>query len=354
VPVTRRLGTYPIISLSQAREIALEALRDISAGVDPAERQRAMREVEARRRADSFEIVARDFIARHVSKLRSGAEAEAVIRRELVSRWGEKPVTEISRRDVVELLRAIADSGRAAAAHRLYNHITKFFTWAIAQDLYGVSASPCAAIRPKEIIGPKVVRQRVLSDGEIRALWQATAALSYPAAPFIRLLLFSGQRRNEIAGMRWTEVDLDKRLWIIPSERMKSDAPHIVPLSSTIVEILQDLPRWTGPFVFSTTSGERPISGFSKLKTKIDGLMPDVAEWRFHDLRRTVRTRLSALRISDIVAELCIGHTQKGLHKIYNQHAYFDERREAFGAWDAWLMSIVEPGAGGNVVPLRA
>jgi integrase len=133
---------------------------------------------------------------------------------------------------------------------------------------------------------------------------------------------------------------------------MKADAPHIVPLSPTAIDILKDLPRWTGDYVFSTTGGERPISGFSKIKTKIDGLMRGVADWRFHDLRRTMRTGLSALRISDIVAELCIGHTQKGLHKTYDQHSYLDEKRHAFEAWAARLLSIVEPAAENNVIQI--
>jgi integrase len=155
--------------------------------------------------------------------------------------------------------------------------------------------------------------------------------------------------------MAWSEVDLAKGIWTIPAERMKADAPHIVPLAPEAVAILESLPRWTGPFVFSTTGGARPISGFSKMKTRIDTAIAEPIEpWRFHDLRRTMRTGLSALRIPDTVSELCIAHTQKGLHKVYDQHAYLDEKRHAFEAWANRVMSIVDPGEASNVISIAA
>jgi integrase len=133
---------------------------------------------------------------------------------------------------------------------------------------------------------------------------------------------------------------------------MKADAPHIVPLAPQAVTLLQSMPRWTGPFVFSTMDGKRPISGFSKMKARLDELV-HVPEWRLHDLRRTMRTGLSALRVPDTVSELCIAHTQKGLHKVYDQHAYLDEKRHAFEAWAARVMMTCEPGAPSNILPLK-
>ena len=139
-----------------------------------------------------------------------------------------------------------------------------------------------------------------------------------------------------------------------PPERMKGDAAHEVPLSQAAVEILKGLPRFTGSHVFSTTGGKRPISGFSKMKTRLDELMPDVAPWRFHDLRRTMRTGLGGLPVPSNVAELCIGHAQPGLHKVYDRHGYRDEKRRAFDLWAACLLLIVQPGAAGNVVHIAA
>jgi len=170
----------------------------------------------------------------------------------------------------------------------------------------------------------------------------------------VRLLLLTGQRLREVAEMAWSEVDLAKAIWTVPADRMKADANHIVPLAPEAVAILESLPRWTGPFVFSTTGGRRPIANFSGIKEKFDALMPGVESWRFHDLRRSMRTGLSALRIPDTVSELCIAHTQKGLHKVYDRHAYIDEKRHAFEAWENHVLAICEPGTPSNVIPIMA
>jgi integrase len=155
--------------------------------------------------------------------------------------------------------------------------------------------------------------------------------------------------------MRWAEIDLDKALWTIPPERMKGDAAHEVPLPPIAVEILKGLPRWHGDFVFTTTSGARPISGFSKMKLRIDAAMKEtIAPWRFHDARRTMRTGLGALPVPNNVAELCIAHAQPGLHRTYDLHSYRDEKRRAFELWAARLLSIVEPDTLAKIVPFAA
>jgi len=327
---------------------------DMSRGIDPKEKEAGRKRDQVAKRANSFATVAEDFIKRHVRQLRYGAQVEAVIRRELIERWGERPITEISRRDVVEVVEAIADSGRPYAAHRTFAYASKLFNWAMARHLYGIETSPCTGIKTSELAGKKEPRQRVLTDAEIRALWQATEGMSYPAAPFVRLLLLTGQRLREVAGMSWHEIDLDKALWTIPPERMKGDAAHEVPLAPAAVEILKGLPRWTGPCVFSITDGERPITGFSKMKERIDVLTPGVAPWRFHDLRRSMRTGLGGLPVPSNVAELCIAHAQPGLHKVYDRHAYLDEKRRAFVLWASRLKVVIDPGTANNVIPIAA
>jgi integrase len=352
--VRRTVGEYPIIPLAKAREAALEALRDIGKGIDPKEKEVAQRRADARRRANSFAVVAEEFIVRHVRKLRSGHDVEATIRRELIPRWGERPITDIVRRDVIALLEGIADTGRAHTAHHVHAYLSKLFNWAIGRDLYGLENSPTAGIKISGLIGRKEPRQRVLSDVEIHTLWQATEALAYPAMPFVRLLLLTGQRLREVAEMTWSEVDFEKALWTIAVNRMKGDSAHEVPLAPIAVELLKDLPRWHGDFVFSTTGGARPISGFSKMKLRVDAaIAAPIAPWRFHDLRRTMRTNLSGLPIPSNVCELCIAHSQPGLHQVYDRHSYRDEKRRAFEFWAARLADIVEPSAGNNVVALR-
>jgi integrase len=255
----------------------------------------------------------------------------------------------------VAAVEEIADSGRTATARKLHAHISKLFSWAVARGKYCLETSPCADVKPAALIGTPKARDRVLSDNEIRALWEAADGLSYPAAPFVRLLLLTGQRLRECAEMRRNEVDLDKALWVIPASRMKGNAAHEVPLPPTAVEILKSLPRWTGPFVFSTTGGERPISGFSKMKLRIDAATAGpIPAWRFHDLRRTVRTGLGGLPVPNNVAELVIAHAQPGLHKVYDRHGYREEKRRALEIWAAKLRDIVESGEPSNVITLAA
>ena len=354
-------GIYPTRTLVEARTKAREALEDLARGKYPREREEERLREEARRHKDTVAAVAEEFIKRHVARLRSRKQCEAIVRRELIPRWGTRPVTDITRRDVIELLEAIVDRGTPYAARHALAAASKLFAWALSRDAYGLEHSPCDRISKRNVIGPLEPRQRVLTNDELRLVWRAAERLSYPFGPLTRLLLLSGQRLNEVAGMRWSEVDLDQALWVIPPERMKGDAAHEVPLPQPAVGLLMSLPRFDGDFVFTTTGGRRPVSGFSKAKRRLDRVIAEIRGkepneipgWVFHDLRRTMRTHLSALPIPDLVRELVIAHRKPGLHKVYDQHAYLDEKRHALELWAGRLRSIVEP-APANVVPLRA
>jgi integrase len=158
-------------------------------------------------------------------------------------------------------------------------------------------------------------------------------------------------------------------LWTVPPERFKSDATHLVPLSGDVMALLKTLPRWKGDFLFSSTGGKKPVNGFSKAKQQLDRRMlltlKALARKRgdnprnivlppfvLHDLRRTMRTRLSSLRVVDEVAEMVIGHGRKGIQRVYDQHQYLPEIREALDRWAALLRGIAEQPSS-NVVPLR-
>jgi len=340
-------------SLASARDDARAAILDISRGIDPKAKREAAQQAKVTAAREMFTAVAKEFLADHVSGLRSAREVEAAFQNELFPVFGKKPIADISDADIARLLKGIAKS-RPYMARHVFAYLSKFFRWAIAQRCYGATVSPCAGLSAKDLLGKPSPRTRILNDSELAAVWRATAGLSYPAGPFLRVLLLTGQRLREVAEMAWDEVELEKRLWTIPQGRMKAEAAHVVPLSPEALAILESLPHWTGPFVFSTTSGRRPIANFSGIKEKLDALMPGVEPWRFHDLRRSMRTGLSALRVPDMVSELCIAHTQKGLHKIYDQHAYLDERRNAFEAWANHVLAICEPGAPSNVISIAA
>lgn len=207
------------------------------------------------------------------------------------------------------------------------------------------------------VIGKKAFRTRILSESELRAFWSATAQLGYPFGPLFRMLALTGQRKSEVANARWSEFDLENDLWRIPANRMKTDALHVVPLTQKVKNLLASLPRFTnGDFLFSTNFGEAPVSGFSKAKTRLDRLMVQslldiepadrparMESFVLHDIRRTVRTGLSAVPVPDLVRELVIAHSKPGLHKVYDQFAYVEEKRLALQLWANRLESIVDP-----------
>ena len=358
-------GGPQAISLAEARKKARTWLSKIGEGVDPKEeqrRQRAAKEAEKlaalQAKSTTFSAVAKDFIDTVLPHQRKGRVVERQLRREFILRWGERPIDSITPLDVSEIIRAAVKRGAIHEAHNLLGVIRRLFTWAISCGAYGLQHSPCDRLRPKDVVGVgKTTRKRVLNDAEVKALWEATepACMGYPFAPIYRLLAVTGQRKSEVSEARWGEFDLVEKLWTIPAERMKADAPHVVPLSSMAIKILESLPRFTADHLFSTTFGKKPVSGFSKAKRRLDALMREqlgkLEPFIIHDVRRTVRTRLSAAPVEDRVRELVIGHSQKGLHKVYDQHAYLDEKRRALDWWAARLGSLVEQ-APDNIVQL--
>jgi len=357
-PVRVTVGRYPAVTLAAARKRAALALADMVAGVHPRERETAERAAEARRRVTTFAFVAEEFIARHAMKKRTGTVIGQLVRRELVSRWGNLPVTEVGRGDVIRMVEAIGDD-HPSAAHRALIYCRRLFNWAIARDAYGLTASPCDRLSANDLIGPQRSRDRVLTDGEIKVIWKATEPpeADYPLAPFIRFLLLTGARRSEASAMTWDEVDLDRALWTIGAQRMKGNEPHTVPLSPMALDLLTRLPRFGGRYVFSTTSGVTAIRGFANYKKRLDRRIaevasPGIAAWTLHDVRRTVRTGLSQLKILPFIAEQVIGHKQKGVHAIYDLHRYEDEKRNALCVWSARLRDIVAPPPA-NVVKLN-
>jgi integrase len=344
-PTRRALGEYPAISLEKARTRA-RAWRDlIDQGIDPKVHEASLRREEIRKQETTFGAVAEDFLERHVSGQRRGKDTAREIRNELISQWGDRPIADLTRQDVVDVIDAIARRPAPYLAHVVLGHIRSLFNWAINRGTYGLEASPCDRLKPRALIGAKQPRQRILSDAEIAALWNASERIGYPYGPLYRMLLLTGARKSEVSDARWREFDLKKKIWTVPPERFKSNATHLVPLSDRAVAILESLPRFTmGDSLFSTTFGATPVAGFSKAKDRLDKQMPPgVSPWVIHDIRRTVRTRLASLRVPDMVAEMVIGHGRKGLQRVYDQHTYEAEMREALELWAARLRDIVTP-----------
>ena len=188
-------------------------------------------------------------------------------------------------------------------------------------------------------------RERVLTNEELRALWAACDADGHPFGDCMKLLILSGQRRTEVAEMKWSELDLDKRLWTLPSARAKNGNQHTVPITDAMLAVLRRVPRYlSSDFVFTTT-GKTPISGFGRVKESMDKALPEgTAPWIIHDLRRTMSTNLAMLGVPQPVTEALLNHKTgvvSGVAAIYNVYSYADEKRKALGAWSQQLMKLV-------------
>lgn len=368
-PLTTEFG------LAVARDAAAKALRTVAEGRDPADERKAVK-LATKDEERRVEAVLDEFLRRHVevkNRASSAAENRRLIENEIRPRWKGRQIETITRRDVVTLLDALVDRGAPVTANRVHALVRKLFNWAMERGL--VHASPMTNLKAPTA---EVSRDRVLSDDEIRLAWLASEAIGWPFGPFVQLLLLTGQRRDEVASASWDEFSLDASSpsWTIPRERAKNDKGHHVPLSARALEILKALPRVVGKgnFILSTT-GETPISGFSRAKAALDAAMLDIARkeaedrgetpdevslapWRLHDLRRTAASGMAALGQPVHVVEAVLNHKSgsiSGIAAVYNRHAYAEEKARALAAWASRVEEIVGLSApAANVTPIRA
>jgi integrase len=376
--IKHTIGTYPMLTLKDARSRANELRAEIERGADPHGAK-----VVARRRANeidaTFEVVVRRYIADHqfrrnrswqwtarmlglvvdgtaepgkcppLAVLRDGSTSRKRNNRRisLVDRWGARRVGDITDADIVEALDRI--SGAAPImANRLQAVLSAFFSWAKSKRL--VVANPCTGLeRPAE----EKSRERVLNDDELRKVWLAAGELGHPDAGIVKLLILTGQRRNEIAGLRWSEIDLEERSLHLPAARVKNAHAHDVPLSALSLATIAGIPRLVdSDLVF--TRRRKPITAFAWLKLKLDA-GSGVSEWTLHDLRRTVASGLQRLGVRLEVTEAVLNHrsgSTAGIVGVYQRHDYAAEKHDALARWADHVDAIVS-GQKMNVVALR-
>jgi integrase len=336
-------GSYPAVTLADARKLARKAFAQVAEGRDPSTEKRERREGG---KADSFRAVQVEYLERYAKRHkreRSWREDERLIGRELLPKWGTRRIGGLSKADVLKLLDATADRA-PIMANRLLALIRKFFNW--SQERGYIETNPCAGIKAPS---KERTRERVLTDDELRKLWPAFEAMQYPFGALFKVLLITGQRVSEVAGMRRDELALDPvPLWTLSSERTKAARQHVVPLPSLAVDLLRSLPE-LGSYVF-TTHGNKPVSGLSKAKARADALS-GVTGWRLHDLRRSTATGLARLGTAPHVVSEILNHAPAGItRRIYNRHSYQKEMGEALELWVAHLQGII--GGGAEVVPI--
>ena len=384
------LGAFPAITLEAARDIGGKALRAAAVGRDPATEKQARKVAEETAKAekergkrDLFENVAREFIERHAKKnTRESSWRETarilgfrpdpdnpgkllVVERQndkpptVINLWSGRKVQEITKRDVIALLDTVRDRA-PVMANRNLAAVRKLFNWCLARDV--IQVSPCTLIEPP---APERSRDRILTDDELRLVWNAANVDASPFGPLVKLLILTGQRLAEVGGMCWNELDLETKLWTIPAERVKNGERHEVPLSNSVVEILKALPRikTTKGFVFTTTR-DAAVSGFSRAKDRLDaaveasltkGAKPP-EHWTFHDLRRTMASGMARLGIQLPVIEKVLNHSSgsfRGIVGVYQRHSFSEEKRQALDAWARFVQSTVNGRKHANVVSFR-
>jgi integrase len=339
--------------LKDARDLARAAHLQIAGGEDPgAVKKTARMGAKAPPARDMVEKVAEQFIARHVKGLAVATRVQArrAVAKEILPAFRGRRLSEIKRPDVIEWLDGIVDRPAPIAANRALGWFKGLCNFAVERGV--IEVSPIAGIKPP---AAETARDRVLSDDELRAVWEAADVLEPVYAGLIKLLILTGQRLREVSDMDWKEIDLDAKLWTLPGKRAKNSIEHSIPLSDQTVEILKALPRITGSDFVFTINGRNPIRGAHQAKRRLDALVPDIPPWVLHDIRRTVASGMARLGINLPVIEKLLNHVSgsfAGIVGVYQRHSFADEKRAAMTAWARHVQAIVSGAAAGNVVEL--
>ena len=376
--VKHTLGSYPMLSLKDARSKATELRVQIERGADPhGDKIVARRAPET---TTSFEAIAQRYITEYQYRhnrswpwtarlLGFTVDTEATVaakecppllvvkdgskdqrgrrRLSVADRWGARPIGDITDTDIIAVLDGIS-ARTPILANRLHAVLHKLFDWARSRKL--VAVNPCIGIeRP----APEQSRERVLSDKELKRIWLAAEGLGHPYAAIVKLLTLTGQRRNEIAGLRWSEIDPDEGVIHLPPARTKNGRAHDVPLSASALAIVTGLRRLADADLVFTIK-RQPVTGFSRAKERLDKASR-VTDWTLHDLRRTMASGLQRLGVRLEVTEAVLNHksgSTGGIVGVYQRHDYAAEKRDALARWADYVDALVS-GTKANVVTLR-
>lgn len=363
------IGAHGIWTPELASRKAAELLRMVDSGTDPAgERER---EAEQRRTDEAlgFGEYAGRFLALYVKHewARSYDYAERILRLHVSPRFKDKPLTAIRKADITALFDAIPGD-QTALRRNVFGVIRRLFNWAVGRGdlekspLDGFEAPPVAESR-----------DRVLADPELRLIWIASAGLGYPFAPFYRLLAITGQRREEVAGLDWQELDRAAATWTLPADRAKNGVTtivHLSPLAIAELDAIAKGERWPRKGLVLSSNGKTPVSGYSKGKSRLDKAIAELAAkeaasageepievkpWVVHDLRRTLATGMQKLGVRLEVTEAVLNHisgSKAGIVGVYQRHQWTDEKRAALDAWAAHVEKLATGTDDTNVIEL--
>jgi integrase len=310
------IGSYPVLALGDARAKARTVLRDVQMGIYD--------ECPAPASTRLGEAVALFISVYAKPKNRGWRETERILGK--FAPLYDRPLDDIRRAEIVRVLDTIVVNGTPYRANRALSAIKKLLNWALNSGMIEVNPIAGQRMPTKEC-----ARDRVLSDNEIERLVCAAKADGYPFGAIYLVLLLTGQRRGEVSAMRWSEIDLQRRLWTIPATRAKNGYAHEVPLSGAVIDILRQVPRFLHSDFLFTTNGESPVSGFGRAKERFERAVGS-KDWRVHDLRRTAASGMARLGIPPHVIEKVLNHRTgviSGVAAVYNRYGYAEEKRDA-------------------------
>jgi len=344
------LGQWPTLRLTEARERAREILSAALEGRDERDERRAQNLLRA---ANTLENVAERFIRLHAKpNVKSWRNVERVLRIHVLPHWRDRVIKDIRRSDVHQLLDGLVAAGKTGTAREVRKHLSSLFNWAVDREI--VTDNPVYGMTRADLKNTHEAG-RALEDDELRAVWDAAGDLGYPFGALYRLLILTGQRRSEWADAKRSEIDANKHCLEVQRSRYKGGRDHIVPLADEAWALVDTLPAWPGNdyYLFSTTDGRKPVSGFSRAKSRLDKKAQvilrsstidqriELKRYRVHDFRVTCETRLANLGFNQEVRDAVLGHAKPGLQKTYNKHDYLDEKRAALGAYAEHIMGVI-------------
>ena len=344
--VRSTLGRHPTLSLKHARAEAASIIDAARRGLD------ARYEGRPRDEALTFDEAGLRFFEwrqrQRGSRKAKWSHLEESARRfnvELSPVLGARPLEAITRAEVRTLLANIELRAPTVARH-CFHDLSVLFKWAVEEDLIDAAKVPLLGIRKPE---KPQSRERVLTGSELQRIWQATAEATVFNV-IVRLLILTGQRRGEVAGAAWTEMNIDKATWTIAGMDTKNKQTHCIPLSTLALEIVEMWRKVHATLDVNSLIDRRNLfptegigiknstfCGFSRAKRRLNS-RANVHHWRLHDLRRTVSTSLAEMKVEPHIIDAVLNHKSgviKGVAAVYNRHPYLEEKREALERWAA-------------------
>ncbi len=334
------IGSYPKLTLVEARKIAKELAYQVSQGIDlNYEKKKKLLEEQNR---ITFRELAEEFKRGHLPNLSETTAKEYVriLEKELVPKIGDLFIEDISRRKIISLLDSIAiDRGKKTLSNRVEAILSSTLSFAIGKAYLEIN--PVLHIHRKV---KERSRDRVYSEEEIKKLWDHFNEQKEPVASLFKLLLITGQRRGETQNAKWKDIDINKKIWVIGSGDTKNSKPHTVPLSELACDILSKLKEGDSEYVFKSPKKDAPIKWIHKATKRIKKVT-GITDFRPHDLRRTVMTKMAELGTPPIVIGKLLNHSglsgDNTVTAIYNRYDYFDEKKTAMEKWSKKINKIL-------------